>query len=83
MELEAPPPLHGKIHLKIPILLLEPFPPQYLYHYILMTLMTMKTMMTISSLITLMFARKFGVVPKQVGGYLTKCARIAVSIALN
>ena len=43
----------------------------------------MTTMMTISTLMTIVFVRNLEVVHKQVGGYLTRCARIAASIALN
>ena len=48
-----------------------------------MTLVTMMTMTTISTLMTIMFVKKLEVVHKQVGGYLTRCASIAASIALN
>ena len=40
-------------------------------------------MMTISNMMSIVFVRKLECVYKQVGGYLTKCARIAASIALN
>ena len=36
-----------------------------------------------STMMTILFGRKLEVVHKQVGGYLTRCTRIAVSIALN
>ena len=36
-----------------------------------------------STMMTILFGRKLEVVHKQVGGYLTRCARDAASIALN
>ena len=47
------------------------------------TMMTISTVKTISTMMTIVFGRKLEVVHKQVGGYLTRCTRVAASIALN
>ena len=47
------------------------------------TTMIRATMMVMATMMTMAPMRKLEVVHKQVGGYLTRCAHIAASIALN